>query len=66
MFLKNVQAGMSRALLVDGFTVSAVESEEFGPGHLTGTLTGRVFVFVDPTSVEGTTDAAAPAPAVTG
>lgn len=64
LFLKNVQVGMTRALLVDALTLDVVEaSEDVEVGTVAGNLSGRVFVFVDPTSVEATD---APQPAVTG
>jgi len=52
LFLKNVQADMPRALLVEGLTLTAtpgVEPED--AGDIVTVLTGRIFVFVDPTEV---------------
>ena len=65
LFLKNVQVGMTRALLVDALTLDVVEGgEDVAAGTVAGSLSGRVFVFVDPTSVEVTPDVSQPA--VTG
>jgi len=53
LFVKAVQADISRALLVDSLTVNVVEGDESTePGTVTTTLSGRVFVFVDPDSLD--------------
>ena len=65
LFLKSVQTGMARALLVDILTLDVVEaSETVEVGTVVGNISGRVFVFVDPTSVDVTSDV--PQPAATG
>lgn len=68
LFLTNVQTRIDRAFLVDGLALTVLdqvteggEAEEVGPGQITGTLTGRVFVFVDPASVAVTPNATVPA-----
>jgi Tfp pilus assembly protein PilO len=50
LFLKNIQADMPRALLVDSLTLAVDESAD-EPGTVVTTITGRVFVFVDPTPI---------------
>lgn len=52
LFLTNVQADMPRALLVDSLSLTVLESEDEEPGTIQTVLTGRVFVFVDPTEVD--------------
>ena len=62
LFLKNVQVGMTRALLVDALTLDVVEaSDDVEAGTIAGNLSGRVFVFVDPTRLETAGDASQPA-----
>lgn len=69
LFLKNVQAQIDRAFLVDGLTVTVEEGEDTAPGTIASNLTGRVFVFVDSTTVAGASGAvsapAQPAPTQT-
>ena len=61
LLLKGVQADLSRALLVDGLTITVVEEDDIEPGTVRTSVTARVFVFVDPDSV----DALTPVPAAT-
>jgi type IV pilus assembly protein PilO len=61
LLLKGIQADLTRALLVDGLTITVVEQEEIEPGTVKTSVTARVFVFVDPDSV----DALTPVPAAT-
>lgn len=51
LFLKNVQAEMPRALLVDSLVLTVLEGEDVEPGAVQTVLTGRVFAFVDPTEI---------------
>lgn len=52
LFVKAVQADISRALLIDSLTLTVLEGEEaVEPGTVKTTLSARVFVFVDPDSV---------------
>lgn len=62
LLLKNVQADMPRALLVDSVVVSVLDGEDVEPGTVQSVITGRVFVFVDPTETEfpGATPATEP------
>ncbi len=53
LLLKELQTGLPRALLVDGFTMDVVDAEDdVEPGTVRTTFNARVFVFVDPDSVE--------------
>ena len=61
LLLKGIQADLSRALLVDGLTITVVEEDDVEPGTVRTSVTARVFVFVDPDSV----DALTPVPAAT-
>ncbi|WP_380168484.1 hypothetical protein [Jannaschia sp. R86511] len=60
LFLKALQADISRAVLVDGLTITAIDEEDVDPGTVTTSITARVFVFVDPDSVDSI-DAPVPA-----
>jgi Tfp pilus assembly protein PilO len=51
LFLKTMQAEMPRALLVDSLVLSELEDTEAEPGTIQTVITGRVFVFVDPTEI---------------
>jgi Tfp pilus assembly protein PilO len=52
LFLKNIQADMPRALLVDSLVLGQLDDTEVEPGTVQTVITGRVFVFVDPTEIE--------------
>ena len=51
LLIKNVQADMPRALLVDTLVLTILEGEDIEPGTVQVVLTGRVFAFVDPTEI---------------
>lgn len=51
LFLKNVQAEMPRAFLVDSLVLTVQESGDSDPGSIQTVLSGRVFAFVDPTEI---------------
>ena len=51
LFLKNVQADMPRALLVDSLVLTVLTGEDSDLGTIQTVLTGRVFAFVDPTEI---------------
>ena len=51
LLIKNVQADLPRALLVDTLVLTILEGEDIEPGTVQVVLTGRVFAFVDPTEI---------------
>ncbi|MFC5382380.1 hypothetical protein [Aquipuribacter nitratireducens] len=65
LFLKGLQADTPRALLVDSLGVTVAEGEDLDPGSVQVTVTGRVFVFSDPTAVDAATATGLPSPTPT-
>lgn len=51
LFLKNIQADMPRALLVDSLALTEATGDDDEAGTVMTVVTGRVFAFVDPTEI---------------
>ncbi len=68
LLLKLLQADLPRALLVDSVALSLVDGDENASGTVQTVVTGRVFVFVDPTEIPVVTDLpdATPSPSSDG